>query len=106
LHSFNKTAGDGRWPVGNPIFDSKGNLFGTTLYGGYGCSQEFCGTVYKLTPQSDGTWKESVAHAFESAGDGSQPRAGLYLNSSGNLYGTTYFGGSRNGYGTLYQITQ
>jgi hypothetical protein len=83
------------------VFDNSGNLFGVTLYGGYGWNQALCGTVYKLAPQRDGSWKENVVHAFESASDGSSPRAGLILGNSGTLYGTTYYGGNRNGYGTV-----
>lgn len=105
LHAFNKTGGDGRWPVGDPVFDNSGNLYGATLYGGYGCNQALCGTVYKLALQSDGTWKENVVHAFESASDGSSPRSGMILGTSGILYGVTYYGGNRNGYGTVYEIT-
>jgi uncharacterized repeat protein (TIGR03803 family) len=105
LHSFNKTGGDGRWPVGDPVFDNNGNLYGVTFHGGYGCNQALCGVIYKLAPQSDGTWKETVVHAFESALDGSQPRAGMILSNSGNLYGSTYYGGNQNGNGTVYQIT-
>ena len=66
--------------------------------------ENICGTVYKLSP-SAGTWKETILHAFVSATDGSEPNAGVILDSSGNIYGTTYYGGSRYGYGTIYEIT-
>jgi uncharacterized repeat protein (TIGR03803 family) len=103
IHSF--TSGrDGGDTAGNLVFDANGNLYGITYSGGNGCSQSLCGTVYKLTPQAGGVWKESIFHAFESASDGSIPYAGLLLGNDGNFYGTTYHGGSRYGYGTVYEI--
>ena len=96
---------DGSEPRAPLIMDSGGNLYGTSALGGRGCNQNSCGVVYKLSPQSDGTWKETVLHQFESAEDGSQPQEGLLLDASGNLFGTTSYGGSRYGYGTVYEIT-
>jgi uncharacterized repeat protein (TIGR03803 family) len=104
IHTFT-SGSDGGNTVGNLAFDTNGNLYGTTYNGGLGCSQFLCGTVYKLTPQSGGAWKESIFHAFQSATDGSIPYSGLLLGNDGNLYGTTNHGGSRYGYGTVYQIT-
>lgn len=104
LHGFS-SGNDGGATTGNLVFDASGNLYGVTYNGGNGCSKNLCGVVYKLTPQSGGGYKESIEHPFESAGDGSVPESGLFLDSSGNLYGTTYHGGSRYGYGTVYQIT-
>jgi uncharacterized repeat protein (TIGR03803 family) len=105
LHSFNSGNNDGGSTIGNLVFDASGNLYGVTSNGGNGCNGNLCGVVYKLTPQSGGGYKESIAHPFESASDGSNPYSGLFLDSSGNLYGTTAHGGSRYGYGTVYQIT-
>jgi uncharacterized repeat protein (TIGR03803 family) len=103
IHSF-RSGSDGSSPHGALVFDPSGNLYGTTSIGGLGCNGSLCGTVYKLAPQSDGTWKEATLHQFESAEDGSQPQQGLLLDGSGNLYGTTSFGGSRHGYGTVFKI--
>ncbi|MGA8837068.1 MAG: choice-of-anchor tandem repeat GloVer-containing protein [Candidatus Sulfotelmatobacter sp.] len=105
LHTFTAGKNDGGYTNGNLVFDASGNLYGATYNGGSGCNANLCGVVYKLTPQSGGGYKESIAHTFESASDGSQPYSGLFLDSSGNLYGTTYHGGSRYGYGTVYEIT-
>jgi uncharacterized repeat protein (TIGR03803 family) len=103
LHSF--TAGnDGADPAGNLVFDTKGNLYGVAYDGGSGCNRNLCGVVYKLTPQSGGGYAESIEHPFESATDGSIPYGTLLLGNDGNLYGTTEHGGSRYGYGTVYQI--
>jgi uncharacterized repeat protein (TIGR03803 family) len=105
IHTF--AAGkDGANPSGaSLVFDASGNLYGTTPTGGVGCNRNLCGVVYKLSPQSGGTWTETIVHPFESASDGSQPYASLFLDSAGNLYGTTAHGGSRYGYGTVYKIT-
>lgn len=105
IHTF--AAGkDGANPVGATlVFDASGNLYGTTPTGGVGCNHNLCGVVYKLTPQSVGTWTETIVHPFESASDGSEPVAGVLVDSVGDLYGTTYRGGSRYGYGTVYEIT-
>jgi len=105
LHRFNSGNNDGGSTIGNLVFDASGNLYGVTSNGGSGCNANLCGVVYKLTPQSGGGYKESIAHPFESASDGSNPYSGLFLDNSGNLYGTTYHGGSRYGYGTVYEIT-
>ena len=104
IHSFTPLS-DGQDPVGALIFDASGNLYGATSEGGTGCNQFLCGTVFKLAPQSNGTWKETILHQFESATDGSEPQEGLILDNSGNLYGTTAAGGSRYGYGTVFEIT-
>jgi len=57
------------------------------------------GTVFKLTTNSDGSWKEVVLCAFCSLTncvDGAHPGASLIFDAAGNLYGTTQYGG---GYG-------
>jgi len=89
LYSF-KGGNDGAAPLAGVIFDGAGNLFGTTQYGG----AHGQGTVYELTPNSDGTWKERVLHAFTGGTDGVIPRAGVVLDAAGNLYGATQYGGN------------
>lgn len=81
LHSF-ASQGDGDFPLGAPIFDQAGNLYGGTPAGGYGG-----GVVYKLTP-GNGSWTESILYYF--SGGGSGVWAQLTMDASGNLYGTTY----------------
>jgi uncharacterized repeat protein (TIGR03803 family) len=104
VHFFLSESG-GQYAQGTLVFDVAGNLYGTTVYGGVGCNGYLCGVAYQLTPQSGGGWKEMVLHHFESAEDGSEPGAGLLLDSAGHLYGTTVVGGGRYGYGTVFQIT-
>jgi uncharacterized repeat protein (TIGR03803 family) len=97
------THGDGRTPQGALIMDSAGNLYGVTSNGGTKDS----GTVFKLTPGSNGAWTESVLYAFGVASGqagGIGPSGKLLLDGSGNLYGVTAGGGSRNG-GVVFELT-
>jgi len=107
LHRF--TGGtDGEGPFAGVILDAAGNLYGTTDY--LGSSSCACGVVFKLAPNPDGTWTEHVLHRFLAGTDGSNrsngdptPSAGVILDAAGNLYGTTYFGGS-GGWGTVFKL--
>lgn len=93
LHSFYALgmAGDGQNPQAPLIMDSAGNLYGTTPHGGDGMA----GTVFKVT--ANGT--ETVLYSFgtTSATDGSNPYAGVIVDSAGNLHGTTTYGGVNGG---------
>jgi uncharacterized repeat protein (TIGR03803 family) len=116
LHSFNCTEGnddsDGCNPYSYLIFDRAGNLYGTTNRGGGGDFTTFCqngcGTVFKLAPNSDGTWTESLIHTFPrgkgGTPDGQNRYAGLVIDSAGNLYGTTYIGGHDDA-GLIFRLT-
>ena len=140
---------DGDNPYAGLIFDAAGNLYGTTLHGGQtiGVGVVFkltpnsdgtwtesvlynfsggadgalprpassstrpgiftarqwrrwqqmrlqCGTVFKLTPNSDGSWTESVLHSFSGHATEADPTLGLIFDAAGNLYGTTDGGGT------------
>lgn len=101
LYSF--TGGnDGGQPVGSLIFDKAGNLYGTTPLDG----ADGQGVVYELSPNSDGTWSETVLHSFVafSTTDGSGPGGSLAIDSAGNLYGVTVQGGSAN-LGTVFEVS-
>jgi uncharacterized repeat protein (TIGR03803 family) len=79
---------DGGEPVGAPIFDSNGNLYGSTSsYGGY-----TSGSIYELTPTPSGSWTMKVLHQFRAGEDGEGPWASLIFDAAGNLYGTTQYG--------------
>ena len=98
LYSFTGTNGDGASPRAGLIMDSAGNLYGTTFQGG----ADNYGTVFEL-PKGSAT--DTVLYSFTGTnGDGFYPYAGLILDSAGNLYGTTYFGGA-NDYGTVFEVT-
>ena len=95
---------DGANPYGaDLIFDQAGNIYGTTYNGGGGGCSGGCGTVYKLTP-SNGTWTESLIYSFTQGGDGQHPWGGVIFDQSGNLYGTTTYGGAY-GSGAIYKLT-
>ena len=98
--------------------DSSGNLYGTTEAGGAngGCASDAdlsvpgvpltignCGTIFKLTKKTDGRWKESILYNFATGSDGFLPGAGVVMDKSGNLYGTTDGGGSA-GCGVIYKL--
>jgi len=91
---------DGGAPQSGVIFDSAGNLYGTTSAGG----QYSDGTVYELTPSGSG-WTETVLHSFQSATEGSEPYAGLTFDASGNLYGTAYSGGLGGFDGSVFELS-
>ncbi len=85
------------------VFDQAGNLYGVTYNGGVGTCSGGCGTVFKLTP-SGGSWTETLLYSFTQGGDGQHPWGGVIFDQSGNLYGTTVYGGA-NGKGTIYELT-
>jgi uncharacterized repeat protein (TIGR03803 family) len=101
LHSFGKTATDGCSPWAGLIRDTKGNLYGTTLYGGVHGD----GTVFEVTPS--GT--ETILYSFGgTATDGQNPYGVLVRDTEGNLYGTTIFGGAGDcqyGCGAVFEVT-
>jgi uncharacterized repeat protein (TIGR03803 family) len=98
LHQFEGGKG-GAEPQGGLIFDAAGNLYGTTrnyFSGSYGI-------VFKLVPNSDGTWTKQTLHQFTGGKDGASPYVGLTFDSAGNLYGVAYDGGAY-GYGTAFTL--
>lgn len=100
LHSFGNGS-DGYYPFAGLIFDSAGNLYGTSTRGGaYGD-----GTVFELIHQTNGQWKEKILHNFGSPApyDGQLPYTSLIFDSAGNLYGTTTRGGT-DGNGTAFEL--
>jgi uncharacterized repeat protein (TIGR03803 family) len=110
LHSFCSltNCADGHEPYGGVIRDSAGNLYGTTYIGG----ADNGGVVFKLAP--DGT--ETVLHNFcslSNCADGAYPQDSMILDrGTGNLYGTTEFGGSgglkcdaRSSCGVVFEIS-
>jgi uncharacterized repeat protein (TIGR03803 family) len=89
------------WPASPLLIDAGGNLYGTSLYGGiYGSASGGYGTAFKVTPQGVLT----VLHNFGNGADGQVPEGNLTWDAAGNVYGTTYVGGS-SGVGTVYKLT-
>jgi uncharacterized repeat protein (TIGR03803 family) len=96
LYQF-KCGIDGAYPLSTLIFDSAGNLYGTTQAGGIisnACDGVGCGTVFELSPSSGSAWTERVLYTFGGKADGLFPAGGLVFDAAGNLYGTTEYGGS------------
>jgi hypothetical protein len=107
IHSFG-LGDDGTAPQGGLAFDRKGNIYGTTFDGG----QYGFGVVYELSPpaKASGAWTETLLHSFGSGNDGFWSVAGVVIDSGGNLYGTTEFGGTYTSYcgsgcGTVFELS-
>lgn len=99
LHRFHGSY-DGASPDAGVIGDAAGNLYGTAALGGAACG---CGTVFKLSPNRNGGWTKTILHRFHGK-DGNSPYGALIMDSAGNLYGTTQFGG-KYGRGVVFEIT-
>jgi uncharacterized repeat protein (TIGR03803 family) len=100
LYEFQGTP-DGQYPAAGLLFDSKGNLYGTTSEGG---TVSFgLGTVFELSPSQGGVWSEKVLYSFQGNADGSLPTAPVIIDQNGNLYGTTSGQGS-NSLGTVFSL--
>jgi uncharacterized repeat protein (TIGR03803 family) len=110
LYRFQLNGVDGISPIGGVVLDTAGNLYGTASQGGGPqCVGDDggpgCGTVFKLTPNADGSWTQTVIYAFGgSSSDGIYPYSGLVFDKAGNLYGTTYEGGTSY-QGTVFELT-
>ncbi len=101
LHNFTPNNKEGLGPSdnGSLVFDSAGNLYGTTNAGG---AHDY-GTVFELTPKAGGGWIEEVLYSFNLDGaDAAYPDGGLILDSAGNLYGTA--NGGAYGDGTVFEL--
>jgi uncharacterized repeat protein (TIGR03803 family) len=98
-------ANDGAYPQAALTFDAHGNLYGTTSEGG----EKYDGTIFELTLQHNGIWLKRTLHSFTNA-EGYGPASKLTFDKSGNLYGTSNFGGAYRsgcggyGCGTAFQL--
>jgi uncharacterized repeat protein (TIGR03803 family) len=106
LANFNPTVGYS--PPAPPIWDGKGNMFGTTEDGGISqpaCwTSSGCGVLFEMSPNKAGGWAYHILHRFASfADDGESPDGGLVLDASGDLYGVTGLGGVHD-QGTLFKF--
>jgi uncharacterized repeat protein (TIGR03803 family) len=104
--TFHNFAGglDGSDPVADLLYDpATGMVYGTTKTGGAGpnCASG-CGTVFSI--HSNGTGYTVIYRFAGGTGDGSNPQAGLTIDANGNLYGTTYNGGTHH-LGTVFKLT-
>jgi uncharacterized repeat protein (TIGR03803 family) len=90
------------------IADAAGNLYGETQAAG----TKNVGTVYELSPAANGTWRETTLYSFTGGVTGVAPSGGLIMDSAGNLYGTTLYGGKdtiadkwRSGKGVVFELS-
>jgi uncharacterized repeat protein (TIGR03803 family) len=100
LYSLGSYSGDGTYTWAEPVFDAAGNIYGTTVTGGAFGS----GTVYKLSPNSDGTWTESVLYSFTGGADQGIPKSAVWLDSSGNIFGTASADGT-SAAGAVFELS-
>jgi uncharacterized repeat protein (TIGR03803 family) len=81
------------------VFDHEGKLYGTTSVGGGATACAYgCGTVFRLSPASSGSWTETILYSFgNQVGSGVNPITSLVFDKRGNLYGTASGGAASNG---------
>jgi uncharacterized repeat protein (TIGR03803 family) len=100
LWNFSASESDASDPMSGLMFDKMGNLYGTTALGGtttdFAEENNGLGTVFELSPPGNGggSWSESILHNFQGGTDGETPESGVIMDGSGNLYGTTWYGGT------------
>ena len=95
IHAFN-VGERGGGPMGGLLMGNNGNLYGTTAFDG----TNHDGTVFKIATNG----KETILYSFKCGTDGVYPKAGLVMDSTGSLYGTTSEGGTSDA-GTVFKIT-
>jgi uncharacterized repeat protein (TIGR03803 family) len=98
IYNFSSSQHNGYYPYAGLAFDQAGNLYGTTSSGGVGH-----GTVFELSPSGQG-WTETVLYRFQGQSDGGGP-AGVAVDASGAVYGTTADGGPPGSNGTAFKLT-
>src|SRR6266496_1394162 len=98
IYSF-QGGSDGNSPISNLVFDTVGNLYGTTSEGGLGS-----GAIFKLSPIGVRQWIETIVHPFQGAPDGGFAYNGMVVDRFGNFYGATVHGG-KNDDGCVYKFT-
>jgi uncharacterized repeat protein (TIGR03803 family) len=91
IHSF-AGAGTGSYPLGSPVSDSAGNLYGSTEAGGEFGGDYGYGTIFELV-KGRKNWTYKVLYSFTGNTDGGSVNGPLVLDSQGNLYGVVSTGG-------------
>ena len=101
LYSF-KGGSDGDSPISTLISDANGNLYGTTSDGGAAACN--CGTIFKISRTSTGSWGETVVYRFPGTPNPGFAYNGMIRDAEGNFYGSTVHGGATND-GAIYKFT-
>jgi uncharacterized repeat protein (TIGR03803 family) len=84
-------------------FGASSSVYGTTVIGGATGN----GTIFKLTPNTNGHWKKTILYSFKNGADGNRPAAAVVVDKAGNLYGTTASGGdARCDCGVIYKLAR
>ena len=100
VFDFGSPGSQGQTPQGVPVFDAAGRIYGATYTG-----SNATGYVFQLSCCSRGLYKEKPLYAFTGGVDGGNPAAGLAIDTLGNLYGTTQFGGT-NRTGVAFKLSR
>jgi uncharacterized repeat protein (TIGR03803 family) len=100
---------DGGVPTAGLVFDTSGNLYGTTQSGGTGACFLGCGTVFEMSPVQGGGWTFTTLYSFQGGSNAAYPNSALTIDGFGNLFGSSG-GGSANcptppGCGTIFEIS-
>lgn len=114
LHTFaagiNKNYPNGNLP-GFVAEGSDGKIYGTTLFGGVGGCDGYCGSGVLYRVNKNGTGFQ-IIHKFCSASNCTDGGGGpLVAGTDGNLYGASFSGGTGNcgsyyqGCGTIFRVT-
>ena len=99
LHAFSGRNDGATGSLGPLLVDSAGNVFGVTETAGL----HQAGNVFEISPGSNNTHTFKVLYQFKGTPDAAFPYGGVIADGSGDLYGTTYFGGA-TGNGTVYEL--
>jgi uncharacterized repeat protein (TIGR03803 family) len=99
LYNFDSNGNNEAFPWGNLVSDASGNLYGASEQGG----ANGYGSIFEASPTSTG-WNVTELYSFTILDDGGFPKSGVTFDAAGNLYGTTYGGGSAN-YGTVWELS-
>ncbi|HEY2475993.1 MAG TPA: choice-of-anchor tandem repeat GloVer-containing protein [Candidatus Cybelea sp.] len=101
IHTFTGGSDGGVGSLGLLLIDKAGSVYGVAEEGG----AHSAGTVFKLSRVSKKTWKFTTLYAFKGTPDAASPYGGLVADASGDLFGTTYYGG-RSRLGAVFELVR